>query len=208
MDPDVDKMEKYFLERFQIRFDVQSRLSLFFMLTGEKPGARVMFIDESKKEIVEDFCDEFDLEYRSFETDLHHKYYITTREEIFDYLERMDKEEPYFTKRSEGKFLGYPNSAIDYFVENSGSHDLGRELNGKVDEMLEKGRIEEENLYLPDLVLFKPAATDRGVLQAMEIGEKRKEQLMRFDRKNNSKLGEKLLEEVRNNSEPYFRDFY
>jgi hypothetical protein len=207
MEDQTEKMEEYFLEKFPVRFDIQSRLSLFFMLTGEKPGANIMFVDESKQELIEDFCEDLNLEYRSFETELHHKYYITRKEEIFQYLERVDKDEPYFMKESEGEFLGYPKNAVRYFVENSGSHDLGEKLNERVDEMVEKGKIEEDDLYLIDLVLFVPEVSYEGIRQAIEIGEKRQEQLRQFDQQRDSNLGEELLDEIEGQSRPYFRDF-
>jgi hypothetical protein len=206
MDLNTDKLEELILERLQVKFDFQYRLSLLLTLTGEKPGARVAFVDESKKELIEEFCGEFDLHFRSFETGLHHKYYLTTREELFNHLERMEGNEPYFTAESEGKFLGYPENAISHYTAEQSSRKLERDVNRKVDEMVESGRVEEENLYLLDLVLFIPEPSERGIVKALEKGETRKEHLKHFDRIKDSSVGKKLLEEVRNRSKPYFRD--
>ncbi|MFB6241264.1 MAG: hypothetical protein ABEJ36_00490 [Candidatus Nanosalina sp.] len=205
MTPSVERLGEYLLDKFEARLDFYDRLSLFFTVTGEKPGALIQFLDPERGKELENFCDEFGLEYRSFETELHTKYYVTRNEELFQYLEKVDEDEPFHNKESEGDFLGYPRNAINFFVENSGKRDLDRRMNEKIDEMLESGKLDEEDLHLLDLVMFIPELTDQGIRQAVEIGEKRREQMRQFDRTHESDLGEKLLDEVFNRSEPYFR---
>lgn len=202
---DVELLEEYFLEKFVPKLDIQSRLSLLFVVIGDKSGANLMFIDESRQEVLEEFCEDFDLEYKFFETEIHRKYYITKNEENFVYLEKLEEDKPYHTKRSEGKFLGYPGNAVDFFINNSGNRDLLDRYEDKVDDLIERGRLEEENTFLLDLVLFVPELTEKGIKDAIEIGEKRRELLRQFDRTNNTKIGENLLEEVFGRDTPYFR---
>lgn len=202
---DVELLEEYFLEKFVPKLDIQSRLSLLFVVIGDKSGANLMFIDESRQEVLEEFCEDFDLEYKFFETEIHRKYYITKDEENFVYLEKLEEDKPYHTKRSEGKFLGYPGNAVDFFINNSGNRDLLDRYEDKVDDLIERGRLEEENTFLLDLVLFVPELTEKGIKDAIEIGEKRRELLRQFDRTNNTKIGENLLEEVFGRDTPYFR---
>lgn len=203
---DAEKLEKYLLDELEFKFDLPSRLSLFFMATGEKPGARIMFIDESKEELLEKFCDDLELEYRKFSTDFHQKYFISLSEKTFQALEKIDDNEPYHTKKSQGDFLGYPEDAVNFFVENS-ERELRKEFNEKVDELLEKDELDGEKLYVIDLVLYIPKPTEESIREAVENGEKRRELMRQFDRKNDSELGEKLLDQVFDQSSPSFRHF-
>jgi len=203
---DVELLEEYFLEKFVPKLDINSRLSLLFVVIGDKPGANLMFIDESRQEVLEEFCEDFGLDYKFFETEIHRKYYITKEEENFVYLEKVEEDKPYHTKRSEGKFLGYPGNAVDFFINNSGNRDLLDRYEDKVDDLIKRGRLEEEeNTFLLDLVLFVPELTEKGIKDAIEIGEKRRELLRQFDRKNNTKIGQNLLEEIFGRDTPYFR---
>lgn len=203
---DSEKLEKYLTEDLKMKFDLPSRLSLFFMTTGEKPGARIMFVDESKKQVIEDFCEDLELNYRNMSTDFHEKYFISISETTFHVLDKIDENQPYHTKTSQGEFLGYPEDAIKYFTENRETDQRTR-FNKVVDELVDDGEIDEENLFLLDLILYIPEPTRVGVKDALENGEKRKELMKQYDRKEDSKIGKKLLEEVFNQSEPGFRDF-
>lgn len=203
---DAEKLEKHLLDELEFRFDLPSRLSLFFMATGEKPGARIMFVDESKKNLLVKFCDDLELEYRKFSTDFHQKYFISLSKKTFQALEKIEEDKPYHTKKSQGDFLGYPEDAVNFFVENS-ERELRKEFNEKVDEMLEKDELDEEKLFLIDLVLYIPKPREGSIHEAVENGEKRRELMKQFDRKNNSELGEKLLDQVFDQSNPSFRHF-
>ena len=203
---DSEKLEKYLTEDLKMKFDLPSRLSLFFMTTGEKPGARIMFVDESKKQVIEDFCEDLELNYRNMSTDFHEKYFISISETTFHVLDKIDENQPYHTKTSQGEFLGYPEDAIKYFTENRETDQRTR-FNKVVDELVDDGEIDEENLFLLDLILYIPEPTRVGVKDALENGEKRKELMKQYDIKEDSKIGKKLLEEVFNQSEPGFRDF-
>ncbi len=204
-DLDIGKLEEYFFDRFPVRFDTHSQLSLLFLLIGEKPGANVMFVDESKEELLEDFCEDFDLEYQSFESEIHMTYYITLDEQYFDLLEKVDEESKYYTQESSGKFLGYPENAIKFFTQETGERNLSQRFEEKVDEMIEKDELSEENSYLLDLALFTPELTSDGVLQAVEVGERRRELLRQLDRRHDTDFGEKILDKVFSRSKPYFR---
>lgn len=203
---ETEKLGKYLTEDLKLKFDLPSRLSLFFMATGEKPGARIMFVDESKKQIIEDFCEDLGLNYRNMSTDFHEKYFISLSETTFQVLEKIDENEPYHTKTSQGEFLGYPEKAVRYFIRNRES-EMKTSFNRKIDEMLENDEIDEGKLFLLDLVLYTPQPTRDGVKNALGNGEKRRELMRQHDIKNNSELGQKLAEEVFNQSEPSFRDF-
>lgn len=207
MDPDIELLEKYFLDRFPARFDLQSQLSLLFLLIGEKPGAMIMFMEESKEEILQEFCTDFNLEFQKQESEIHRIFYITVDEKYFDLLEPVDEEKPYYTKKSKGKFLGYPADAVDFFIQNSGNLSLRDEMREKIDRMIENKELTEENSYLIDLVMFTPKLTDQGIQEAVEIGERRRELLRQFDRQNNTELGEKIIGKVFDRSKPYFRTF-
>lgn len=205
MSLDTAELENYFLERFTTRFDIQSQLSLLFLLIGEKPGAMIMFVDESKEELLKEFCRDFDLNFQKKESDIHQIFYVTMDEKYFDLLETVEDEGSFYTKKSMGKFLGYPAEAIDFFVQNSGNLRLRDDMREKIDDMIENGDLTRENSYLLDLVMFTPELTHKGVKNAVEIGERRRELLRQFDRQHDTELGDKILEKIFNRSKPYFR---
>lgn len=197
-----ESLDDFLLEDAVPRLDLDTRVSLALVAIGEKPAASVKFMDSGKKELVEKFLELTDLEHLSFETEMHHKYYIARDLDRFQMLEKVEEDSPYHTARSEGLFLGYPESSVDYFVKNS--RKASRELKEKASKMVERNLVDGEKIYYLDLVSYIPEVSAEGIIEAIEHGRVREKQLKEYDEENDSELGEGLVEEIFDRSTPYF----
>ncbi|WP_414838343.1 hypothetical protein ACK3SF_02975 [Candidatus Nanosalina sp. VS9-1] len=197
-----ESLDDFLLEDAVPRLDLDTRVSLALLAIGEKPAASVKFMDSGKKSLIEDFLSLTDMEHLSFETEMHHKYYIARDLDRFQMLDKVEKDSPYHTARSEGLFLGYPESAVGYFVKNS--RKASQKLKNKARKMIDRNLIEEEKIYYLDLVPYIPEVSAEGIIEAVEHGRIHEKKLREYDEENNSSLGEGLLKEVFERSTPYF----
>lgn len=198
----AEDLESFLFEEAVPRIDLDTRVSLALLAIGEKPAVSVKFMDSGKKSLIEDFLDLTGLEFLSFETEMHHKYYIARDVSRFQILEKVEDDSPYHTARSEGLFLGYPESAVDYFVKNQ--RKASRKLKSKSAKMAERNLVEKEKLYYLDLINYIPEVSAEGIIEGIEHGRIREKKLEEYDEENDSGLGERLLNEVFDRSTPYF----
>ena len=198
----AEDLESFLFEDAVPRLDLDTRVSLALLAVGEKPAVSVKFMDSGKKSLIEDFLDLTGLEFLSFETEMHHKYYIARDISRFQMLEKVEDDSPYHTARSEGLFLGYPESAVDYFVKNQ--RKASRKLKSKSAKMAERNLVEKDRLYYLDLINYIPEVSAEGIIEGIEHGRIREKKLEEYDEENDSELGEKLLNEIFDRSTPYF----
>lgn len=197
----AETVEDLLLEDAVPGFDIDKRVSLALITIGERPAVSVKFMDEEKKDIIEEFLDLTGFECLSFETGMHHKYYLAHDLDRFRTLEKVEEGSPYHTVKSEGLFLGYPRSAVEYFARNR--REASEKFRLKVKDMLDKNLISEDKLYRLDLVCYIPEVSAEAILEALDHGRVREEALKQYDEENDSCLGEGLLEEVQGRSVPF-----
>lgn len=198
----AEELESFLFEDAVPRLDLDTRVSLALLAIGEKPAASVKFMDNSKRPLVEKFLELTDFEFLSFETDMHHKYYIARDISRFQILEKVEDDSPYHTARSEGLFLGYPESAVDYFVKNQ--RKASRKLKSKAANMVERNLVDRKKLYYLDLINYIPEVSAEGIIEGIEHGRIREKKLEEYDEEKDSTLGERLLDEIFDRSTPYF----
>ncbi len=183
------------------QFDLEKRMSLALVAIGEKPAASVKFMDSDKKRLIDRYLEITDYEHISFETGMHHKYYIATDISRFQMLEKVEKDSPYHTVKSEGIFLGYPRSAVDFFASNR--REASKKFKAKVASMIENDLMLEENLHYLDLICYVPEASAEAILEAIEHGKLREQAFNSYDEENDSCMGERILDEVFSRSTPF-----
>ena len=197
----AEDLESFLFDEAVPRLDLDTRVSLALLAIGEKPAASVKFMDSGKKELIEEFLDLTDLEHLSFETEMHQKYYMAQDVSRFQLLEKVEEDSPYHTARSEGLFLGYPESAVEYFVKNQ--RKASRKLKSKAANMAERNLVDRKKLYYLDLINYIPEVSAEGIIEGIEHGRIREEKLEEYDEEEDSELGEKLLNEIFDRSTPY-----
>jgi|GEM_PF-1631850 len=197
----LEEIRKLLFEEMVPGFDIEQRVSLVLILIGERPGASLKFMDSDKKKFVEKFVELTDFEVLEFETGMHHKYYIARDINRFQLLEKVEKDSPYHTVKSEGIFLGYPRSAVDFYRSNR--RKASEIFKSKVSDMISKNLIEKENLAYLDLVSYIPEASGTGVLEAIDHGKIHEEEMERFDEENDTDICEKMIDKVFERSTPF-----
>ena len=198
---DLDKIRKLLFNEMVPGFDIEQRVSLVLILIGERPGVSLKFMDSDKKKFIEKFIELTDFEVLEFETGMHHKYYIARDINRFQLLEKVEKDSPYHTAKSEGLFLGYPRSAVDFYRENR--RKAPRIFKGKVSDMLNKNLIDEDDLAYLDLVSYIPEASGNGILEAIDHAKIYEDEMEKFDEENNTDICEKMIQEVFDRSTPF-----
>lgn len=186
-----ETLERYLLNKLKTSLDPQKRAMIALVFAGEKPGEEAKFLDENRAKRFEEFLDKSGLEYRMRKSDFHIKFFFTLEEEFFDLL---DKQESNISIKSSARFRGLPEPVPEK-LERYGRTGLENKFSANREDLISDVEI-EGNEHLIELAGFPPTTWDE-VQTAIELGEKREEILRQFDRKQDSKLGEKLLEELR-----------
>lgn len=176
----VERAKNLLMNELREGLEPEGRISLTLVLYGEKPGASIITDRPSK---LEYFCDLTGLEYRKAgENDIGNEYFISCDEEELQKIESM------------GEFLGYPESAVEFFNEYQGNR-----LNWKyiqfLEEMLDESEIDVEELQYLYLVQYIPELSEENVMDAVEVGKEREESILQKDEDSGLEIGSKILEE-------------
>lgn len=176
----IERAKNLLMNELREGLEPEGRISLTLVLYGEKPGASIITDRPSK---LEYFCDLTGLEYRKAgENDIGNEYFISCDEDELQRIESM------------GEFLGYPESAVEFFNEYQGNR-----LNWKyiqfLEEMLEDGNIEVENVQYLYLVQYIPELSEENVKEAIELGKERENSILQKDKDSGLEIGSKILEE-------------
>lgn len=176
----VERAKNLLMNELREGLEPEDRISLTLVLYGEKPGASLITDRPAK---LEYFCDLTGLEYRkAAENDIGTEYLVSCDEEELQRIESM------------GEFLGYPDSAVEFFNEYQGNR-----LNWKyiqyLDGMMEDGEIEREELQYLYLVQFIPELSEENVREAVELGKEREEAILEKDQGSGLEIGTQILEE-------------
>ncbi|MBC5792548.1 MAG: hypothetical protein H8Z69_00765 [Nanohaloarchaea archaeon] len=187
--------QKFFLEKLPERFTWRECYELYLLVEGERPGALVMDPDSKDVELLKDFSHKFGLHFsvESSDRGLSKQGFFASREK--ERLEILKSEGRFYglSDRAVGRFLGYPETSIEYFEENIGGKPIEQEVREKLSEMIEDESVDKKDAELLELVCFVPAPTRESVNEALKVAESRKERL------NKKETGTKLLEKLMQN---------
>ncbi|WP_414837388.1 hypothetical protein ACK3SF_03905 [Candidatus Nanosalina sp. VS9-1] len=147
---DPEALEKFLLEDALDHMIVNEALDLLLLVIGEKPAASTTAhfekLSPGFEKFVEDFSDEFDLFYVTRDVEDTHpetdenitgsSVFFTDEEERLDMLRPMEQA----TNKDIGKFLGYPEEAVEAFETSRGF----REAYQRFEEMMGDEDVSEE----------------------------------------------------------------
>ncbi|MFB6292615.1 MAG: hypothetical protein ABEI58_04455 [Candidatus Nanohaloarchaea archaeon] len=203
---DREKMEHYFLEEFPDTISLEEAYPLLLLVLDERPGALVMSAGRKKQKLLEKFAEDFQLAYRTYgEQDpglldrlLHRETpfskpgaFLARDPERFDIIEEAEGGFYGTSDEAVGEFLGYPESAIEYYRREE---TLGSETLEKITGIMDNGDIAEEERRYLDLTTFIPEPDKNAVKSAIETGKRREALLKQLDRELDTSIGEKYLE--------------
>ncbi len=200
-----EKLEHYFLEELPEKLSAEAAYPLLLLVLGERPGALVMSAGREKRKLLKQFADDFGLEYRTYgedekslidrllrrETPLSKPGVFLTRDaERFDIVEKSDGRFYGTSDEAVGRFLGYPDSAIEYYDQDG---TIGSETVEKISHMIDQGEISQEKRRYLDLTTYIPEPSKDAIREAIAIGEKREKLLHELDQALDTDIGERYL---------------
>lgn len=179
-DRDIKEARRLLMEDLDEGLESEDRISLTLVLYGEKPGASLTTETPLK---LERFCELTGLAYRQIgESEIGMNYLVSGEEEDLEDF------------GSVGSFLGYPDSAVQFFNEYQGNR-----LNWKyiefLDDLLDDGKLECEDVQYLYLVQYIPELSEEKVREAVDEGRDREESLLEKDRSSGLDIGSKILEQ-------------
>lgn len=204
-------MEKYFLEKLPEKIHEPQCLELLLVVTEEKPGALVMGPDSKDKELLEEFCNEFDLKYihaggeeRSFFDRLLGRdtrflkggFFIARDPEKLEKLQNSSGRFYGFSDEAVGEFLGYPEEAVEYFIKRKDENSTKIRTENIFEKLVEEDKLDKDDSRFLKLISFVPQPTKDCVIKAVEEGKRRREALLDLDEQLGTEIGEKYLEEI------------
>lgn len=200
--PSAERLEEWFDRRLEAELDDSSEYPLLLVVLGEKPAALTMNVDDRQLELLKEFCHEFDLGIRVAEGRIskpgrtvgenerrdQEAAFICRDPERFNLLE---KGRFYgYSDRSVGRFLDFPQKAIDFFAE---SEQPGMESRKRIEEFKHSGKV--ENLEYLALTTFIPAPDLGHVRESVRLGKDRERTLEHMDSVCGFELGKKMKRE-------------
>jgi hypothetical protein len=195
-------IEKYFLQILPEIFPSDECRGLLTLVAGERPGVLLMSVKEEDEKLVKNFCEDFglELEFMGERNEL-----LDPGAFITDDLERFSMLEDSYgnfygcSDGAVGKFLGYPEEAIEFYSE---TEVPGEEYRKKLTELHDRGEIDDEDLRYLQLVDYVPRPEKENILRAVEEGKRKEKALERFDEENNTRVAEMYLTELFNRFDP------
>lgn len=182
---DKELVEKHFREQLPQVTTFDERLSLLLLIHGQKPGAIVLGVKYGQKERLREFVKDFDVGIKVVagdERDVLDKFlnrdkrmmkdivFFSREPERFKILKEEDPGFAGYTHRSVGRFLGYPDTALEYYSE---TYAPGSEF---MDELEEAALREEELRYL-NFLSYVPSTRKDQIKEAIQEGKRRAEYL-------------------------------
>ena len=190
-----EKVRKYFGDKLKGEITDSEYRDLAFVLLDEKPGALVMGAEKTTVKVLEDFCKDFGLQIRVVEGGNRSKMdkvlrqdnrfdkdsiYVARENERFEILEDSTGRFNGFSDRAVGKFLGYPDSAVNYYTEKTEEGAVGMELEERISEMIEEGEISEKDRESLETISYLPRPEDERIREAIDEGQRRKKLFEEF----------------------------
>ncbi|MFB6208481.1 MAG: hypothetical protein ABEJ69_03960 [Candidatus Nanohaloarchaea archaeon] len=206
-----EELERYFLRRLPAETTSSEVLDLLFLVMERKPGALVMGADSSTVSVLKEFCSRFELqmkvvrgEKRSLLDRLLGRdtrffrdcVFLAWDENRFDILEAEDGKFCETTDRAAGNFLGYPESAVEYYVEKTVDGPIGADTEELVEEMIEDGVLDDDDRVCLELLSYVPRPEEEEVLEAVREGRERRAMLKELDSYRDVSVGSYYLKRV------------
>ena len=189
-------IEKYFLQILPEIFPSDECRGLLTLVAGERPGVLLMSVKEEDEDLVKNFCDDFglELEFMGERTELLDPgAFIASDSEKFSVLEDSYGNFYGCSDEAVGKFLGYPEDAVNFYSE---AEIPGEEYSEKVTVLYRSGAIDENDLKHLQLIDYVPRPEKESILQAVEKGKMKEEKLREFDKENDTRVAEMYLQEL------------
>ncbi|WP_414838347.1 hypothetical protein ACK3SF_02995 [Candidatus Nanosalina sp. VS9-1] len=212
MEPEL--VQDYFQHRLNDAVVQDEKLALYLLVIGERPGVLIMNPDMKDRNILEDFCREFDLEYiytgGEGERGLLDKilrrdsrlfkggFFIASDGERFEELESTEGRFYGFSDEGVGEFLGYPEDDVEYFASNVVEGHIERPTREKAEELVSEGVIRKKDLKYLELVSYVPRPEEENIVEAVELGKKREEKILEIDEDLGIDTGAKILGQIFN----------
>lgn len=203
-------IEEFFREKLPNALKDGSSYPLLLIVLGEKPGALTMNVSDEQIEVLERSCEEFGLHLKVSEgrvskpdspTGVKPSFeqrggFVARNPDRFHILQASEGRFYSFSDRAVGKFLGFPESAIEFF---NSCEQPGLRSRRRIEELKEKGMFNDDTRYL-NLTTYIPAPEKEAVEQAIETGKKRQEMLEKLDSELDTDIGRSYLERRFENS--------
>lgn len=191
-------------------FTIDNCLALLLMRACEKPGVLIMSGDSRQKVKIKDLCSQEDWYWRVYGGSIDEEtfleklkrftgfssqdlfdsagIFVCQDSERFEILEESSGDFYGFTDSAVGDFLGYEDDAVEFYEKLEGVETAVAPYRDKVEELVDSGDLEEEELKYLELVFYVPVPDREHILEAVEIGKKR------WDILSNSETGRRCLE--------------
>lgn len=204
------ELEKYFMKFLPEKIGYDHAYDILMMLTGEKPGSLVMSPEIEQREALEELCEDLDLKYRvtggrerslldrvlGIDTRMFKDgFFIARDEKALERLEQSHGKFYGFSDRGVGELLGYPKESTIFYEEST--DPATKASKEKIEELMEQGKVIEEEKKFLDLISYVPKPEETSVLRAIKIGEMREKKLKELDKDLETGIGEKYLEKMK-----------
>jgi hypothetical protein len=175
-------LEKHFEDGLDTVIHDSSDYPMLLMVLGEKHAALTMNASDEEIDAIQSFCDDFDFTMRVREgrtskpegslgnrpVDDGKCVFVADDEKRFKILERSEGRFYGYSDSAVGEFLGFPESAIEFF---DSTEQPGMESRKFIEELKQNGEIEDTKFI--GLTSYIPAPAPEAVKQAVETGKKR-----------------------------------
>lgn len=184
-----EKIKEYFRDRLPKHITQGEVQDILFLILNKKPGALVMDADMEAQKVLEELSDEFDLEIKIVEGSersfldrllgrdtrfLKDSVFLAQESERFEILNESDGRFCGFTDRAVGEFLGYPESAVKYYVKKTSEEPAGMKVSEKIDEMIEEGELDKNSKECLEMLSYLPKPEEENIRKAVKKGRDRK----------------------------------
>ncbi len=191
-------------------FTIDNCLALLLMKQGEKPGVLIMSGDHRQKKKIRKICNVEDRHWRVYGSSIEKEnlrrkikkflgfsssdpfdtagIFVARNQERFEILEDSSGDFYGFTDSAVGEFLGYEKDSVEFYENLEKNETAVKPYDEKVDEMLENGDLEEDELKFLELVFYVPVPDREHIMDALTTGRDRWEIL------SSSETGKKYLE--------------
>jgi hypothetical protein len=187
-----------------------SSYPLLLVVLGEKSAALTMNVKDEQVEAIRQLCDEFDPHLKVYEgrtskpeTSVGERpsfeqkgAFVARKEGRFEILEGSEGRFYGFSDKAVGKFLGFPESSIEFFDSHEQPGIISRR---EIHRMRDEGELPPDLEYL-NLTTFIPAPEKEAVEKAIETGKRREKLLRELDQELEADIGEKYIKMRFNNN--------
>lgn len=190
-----DKIREFFENKLPEIINSDELRDLLFLVLEEKPGALIMSADEPTRQLLQRFCNEFDMEIKIVKGEkkslldrlmsrdnrfLKDSIFIAHDRKKFEILENSEGDFCGFSNEAVGEFLGYPEGSIEYFTKENIRGEMKSELEMKLESLKNSGVIDQEDINCLKMISYMPRPEKESILEAVDEGRKRKQLIKEY----------------------------